>query len=67
MKRLLNDFQLDRLSEFTANLGLVFFVSMVMPLLLPVDRIDPFMILSGLGITCLCLVFSLFLVRGVKK
>lgn len=38
MKRSLNDSQLDRLSEFTANLSLVFFASMVTPIIAGLDR-----------------------------
>jgi len=44
-----NDSQLDRLSEFTANLGLVFFASALAPLFSKVDKIDPFVVVSGSG------------------
>lgn len=65
MKLKLSPLQLDRLSEFTANLSLVFFASLVMPVF-GVDKIDPFMIGSGLVGTAICLVVSLFLAKGAR-
>lgn len=67
MKQWLNDFQLDRLSEFTANLSLVFFASMVTPLFSGVDKMNLFIIVLGLVLSSGSLVVSLFLLKGVGK
>lgn len=60
----LNEEQLKRLSEFIANLGLVFFgTAVIPPIFTPLDRIDPFMITLGMLLTLYCLTVSLFLLR----
>ena len=66
MKESLNNSQLDRLSEFTANLSLLFFASLVMPVF-GIDGVDPFMIGSGLVSSLFLLVISLLLAKGVEK
>ncbi len=67
MKGWLNNFQLDRLSEFAANLGLVFLASVVTPLFTGVDKASPFIVGLGLMLTSGCLAVSLLLLKGVEK
>lgn len=55
-----NQHQLDRFSEFVANLGLVFFASMVVPIFLG-PTVDAFMILTGILLSGFCLFISLLL------
>lgn len=64
MARLLNQRQLERLSEFTANMGLVFLATVTTPLFAGVDERSTFVLLSGLLLTSGCLVISLFLLKG---
>lgn len=59
--------QLDRLSEFTANLGLVVFASAITPLFSGIDKANVFIILLGLVGTVSCLFISLFLLKGVEE
>ena len=66
MRGVLTNSQLDRLSEFTANLGLVFMASIVAPLFSGVDKVDLFMLILGVVFTLLCVVISLWLVRKLK-
>jgi len=66
-KFLLNDSQLDRLSEFTANLGLVLLASVLAPLFSGVDKRDPFVIVSGLAGTIFCLIASIYLLRKERR
>lgn len=67
MMILLSDSQLDRLSEFVANLGLVFFASAITPLFTGIDKTNFSIILLGLAMTVSCLIISLFLLKGVEK
>lgn len=67
VKLFLNDSQLDRLSEFMANLGLVLLASVLAPLISGVDGLNPFMVTSGLVVTIFCLLLSLYLLKGAKK
>jgi len=59
----LNDSQLERLSEFIANLGLVLLASVLAPIFSRVDRLDIPMVISGLAGAIICLVASLYLLR----
>jgi hypothetical protein len=67
MTGLLNSHQLDRLSEFVSNLGLVFLASAVTPLFTGVDKANPFIVELGLTLTSGCVAVSLFLLKGVEK
>jgi len=67
MKTWLNKPQLDRLSEFTANLGLVFLASVVTPLFTSIDKASLFIVGLGLTLTFGCVVVSLLLLKGVKN
>ena len=67
MKLVLNDSQLDRLSEFTANLALLFFAPVIAPLFYGIDERSAFVVGLGLVLTVGCLIISLFLLKGVKK
>ena len=63
MFRKLNVKQLSRLSEFLANLGLVFFAGLVLPSFAGVDKVDPFNVRLGLTLTLICVSISLLLLR----
>lgn len=63
----LNNYQLDRLSEFTANLGLVFFAALVLPIFSGIDKVNYFNVVWGLALTTLCLIVSLFVLRRNRK
>jgi len=67
MSLILNDSQLERLSEFMSNLGLVFFASATTPLFVDVDKVKPFILVLGVFLTVTCLVMSLFLLKGIKN
>jgi len=52
MTHLLDDSQLNRLSEILADIGLVFFATMVAgPFLTGLDKLDPLVAVLGLGIS----------------
>lgn len=53
----LNDSQKDRISETFANIGLIFFASMVVPFFTAVEEIDTFKIVSG-AIATTCFIFA---------
>jgi len=57
----LNNKQLQQLAEFMANLGLVFFASVITPLFTKVDNVNPYNIVLGLGAALVCLFISLSL------
>lgn len=59
--------QLNRLSEFTANMGLVFFATVVTPIFSYPSKINIFMIVLGLILMCGSLVISLRLTKGIKS
>ena len=60
----LNENQLKQLAEFTSNLGLVFFATVVTPVAAGAGKINPFMITLGLILTILCLFLSLIIIRS---
>lgn len=62
-----NENQLKQLAEFTANLGLAFFATVVIPTFVAIDKLNPFMIISGLVLTAGCLAGSLLLLKGDDK
>ena len=62
----LDSSQLERLSEFTANLGLVFLASVIAPFFSNIDKTDPVSVGLGLGGMFLSLVVSLWL-QGKTK
>lgn len=65
MARWLDDSQLDRLSEIAADIGQVFFATMVVgPFLTGVDKLNPLVAVLGLGIS---LGFWMFSVRLAKE
>ena len=68
MRRVLRPAQIDRLSEFTANLGLVFIASVIAPLFSPdLAPVNFIVVILGVVSTAACLVVSLFLIKGVKR
>lgn len=62
----ISDPQLDRLSEFTANLGLVFFASVISPLFSGVDKVNLVAVGLGVFLGLVSLVASLLLAKGDK-
>lgn len=63
----LTEGQVERLSEFCANLGLIFFASTVAPIFSGVDNIEPTRVLFGWLLTTISLIISLLLAKGNKK
>lgn len=61
---MLNDSQLNRLSEFTANLGLVFFATAITPLFSGIDARSLYVLLLGLILGAGCVFVSLLLLRS---
>ncbi len=59
--------QLDRLSEFTANLGLIFFATGVTPLFSQANKVDTLIFEISIILTLGCLIMSLLLLKGVEK
>jgi len=57
-----NDLQLEKLSEISANLGLVFFASLVMPIFLA-KVLDIFALLMGLVSSLAFWILSLMLLK----
>ena len=55
--------QLDRISEFSANLGLVFFAGLVLPVAISVDKINVFAVVLGIVMTILSLVVSIVIIK----
>lgn len=66
MRKFLDDSQLNRLSEFTANLSLIFFASVASPIFSGVDEVNWFMVALGLEFTIGSLLISLFLAKRRK-
>ena len=60
----LNEDQLKQLAEFSSNLGLVLFATVIAPLFSNIANIDLVMIVSGLALTSFCLFLSLFILRS---
>ena len=59
----LNQKQLERLSDFCANLAVVFVASFILPIFFGVDKFDPRLVVLGLLLTIFTLWASLFLER----
>lgn len=66
MKKL-NSIQLEKLSDIFILMGGIVFGSMVIPFFLKFDRPEVIMLISGLLLSIFCWVFSLFIVKGVKR
>lgn len=62
----LNDAQLKQLAGSTANIGIVFFATVIGPVFTAVDKVNPFMLLLGLGLTAGSIVISLFILKGTN-
>lgn len=62
----LSDNQLDRLSEFCANLGLVFFAGLLLPIFSGIDKVKLSDIIVGASSTLASLIASLILSKGKK-
>lgn len=56
--------QLKRLSEHFSNLSLFFFATAIAPVFAPVEKRDPFMVISGLVLYLFCLIESLVLSKN---
>ena len=67
MRQLLNDSQLDRLSETLSNFGLLLFASMVIPAFTEAGKVDPFKVLLGWVGGLSSFVISLLLLKGVEE
>lgn len=63
----LNTEQLKALSGITADAGQVFFAATVVPFVFGLDRLNLFVLLSGLALTIFCWITSLVFVKGIKK
>ena len=63
MTKVFDDSQLGRLSEFTANLSLVFFASVVSQIFSGVDEVNWFMLVLGVSFTAGSLFISLLLAK----
>lgn len=63
----LNDIQIKQLAEFTSNLSLVFFTTIVTQVFSGVDRVNVINVVLGLVISITCLIESLLLLKGSKK
>jgi hypothetical protein len=55
----LNDNQLKQLADFTSNLSLVFFTTVIAPVFSEIDRVNPLMIVLGIGLTVSCILASM--------
>lgn len=62
----LNDEQLKQLAEFTSNASILFLGTSVGPVLTPIGRADPFMVILGLVLTVASLSISMLLLKGYK-
>lgn len=60
----LNDTQLKQLADFTSNLSLVFFASVLTPMFSDVDRINIINVALGVVLGLLSILSSLFILRG---
>ncbi len=58
-----NKDQAKQLAEFTSNLGIVFFASVIAPLFTNIDSVNILSVLFGLGATGFSLTLSLLLLR----
>ncbi len=63
----LNHTQLNRLSESSTNLGLVFFGVLVVPVLTGVDKVDILSVILGLAAYVISIIISLILLRRNEK
>ena len=63
----LNKGQKEKLADFSGNLGLVFFATLVMPVFTKIDRINILMIVLGILFTNVCVISSLYLMKGIRK
>lgn len=65
--RKLNNSQLNRLSEILGNMGILFFASVTLPVLLGDKNPNPLLIIIGIFLTLASWFVSMLLIRGVKK
>ena len=63
----LNNAQLKQLADSTSNLGVVLFATIVTPIFASIDKINPYMILSGLVLMVVTFILSLLILKGVKR
>ncbi|MBI2315063.1 hypothetical protein HYU93_03335 [Candidatus Daviesbacteria bacterium] len=63
----LNDKQLDRVSEFMSNFSLLMIASLVLPSFVGVDKLNLGELLSGLVLTIVFLLGSLFVLRTTHE
>lgn len=63
----LNDSQLKQLAESTSNLSLIFMAGVISPLLSGFKNVNLLGSLIGLISAVICLSFSMYLLRKVKK
>lgn len=63
VQRKLTGKQLDRLSDFSANLGLVFFAGLVLPVVVSVDKVNVFAVVLGIVLTVLSVLVSITILK----
>lgn len=63
----LNENQLKQLADFTANLGLIFFATIIAPVFADIDKINLINVVLGLTAGITCLMGSLLLHVEVRK
>ncbi len=56
-----NSNQAKRLSEHFSNLSVFFFATVIAPIFAPIEKRDPFMVISGLVLYLFCLGESLLI------
>ncbi|OGE37483.1 hypothetical protein A3F00_01295 [Candidatus Daviesbacteria bacterium RIFCSPHIGHO2_12_FULL_37_11] len=66
MKKL-NNIQLQKLSDIFILIGGIVFGSTVIPFFVKFDKPGVVMLISGLLLSIFCWLFSLFIVKGVRR
>lgn len=64
--KILNDSQLDRISEIISNLGLIFFISIVFPIFVDQAR-DITVFYLGLSFSVIIWLISIIILKEVKN
>jgi hypothetical protein len=66
MKKLNNE-QIKLSAQFISNLGLLFIAGVLSPLFSNNQDVNIILVIPGLILSLVCLISSLYIVRGVKK
>ena len=67
MEHLLNDSQLDKLSDILIVIGQVFFASIVVPFFFGLDRVESDVIRSGIALMLGSWIVSVLIVKRMRK